>query len=200
MSASIKSNQSKAKNNELEEIKTKFAPLFKDLNCKIKEILGQGGYSYVLKIELPNNHLVAIKVFKSILDIDKDKEGKDKIKKELLISKSIRNEYFVNTLSNLEIKKDNKIYFGQLMEMSLFSLNYLIKILQYKFFIHKPYPSSQRNNFFWLYDLSESFMKFFIRQIIFAFEFLKINKLIHLDFKPENILIGSNFHINKKNK
>jgi len=183
-----------AKYSEMDKIKDQYQPLLN--NFKIKEILGHGAYSVVLKVEFPNKHIVAIKVFKSILDINKEQDKIKSICNEISIIKSIRNEYFVKTLQILSPVVEKKQYFGQVMEMAPYkTLNILIRILQNNYFIYKPYPDIECDKFFWLYHVSESIMKFFTRQIIYAFEFMKINKLIHLDFKPENILIDQNFQI-----
>ena len=183
-----------AKESEMDKIKAQYQPLLN--NFKIKEILGHGAYSVVLKIEFPNKHIAAIKVFKSILDINKEQDKIKTISNEISIIKSIRNEYFVKTLQILAPVVEKKQYFGQIMEMAPYkTLNNLIRILLNNNFIYKPYPDIECEKFFWLYHISESIMKFFTRQIIHAFEFMKINKLIHLDFKPENILIDQNFQI-----
>ena len=181
-------------NLEFDKLKSQYYPLLKDF--KIKEILGHGAYSIVLKVEFPNKHIAAIKVFKSILDIKDEQDKIKNINNELSIIKSIRNEYFVKTLAILKPKVDTKQYFGQIMEIALYkTFNNLIRILQFNYFKYKPTLDFESDKCFWLYDVSESMMKFFARQIIHAYEFMKINKLIHLDFKPENILIDQNFQI-----
>ena len=173
-----------------EEIINQYSPLLKDL--KPIEVLGKGGYGSVLMVEFPNKHRAALKIFNNTFDTNKDNEKLNKIKKEITIAKNVKSEYFIKTFYSLQPKVNNKQYFGIIMEIAWYkTLNTFIKKFNDREFIYE----GNQEKFFWLSNISETIMKFFTRQIIFAFEFMKRNKMIHLDFKPENILISLYFKI-----
>ena len=173
-----------------EDIKNQYSPLLKDF--KPIEVLGKGGYGSVLMVEFPNKHRAALKVFNNTFDSNKDVEKLNKIKKEITIAKNVKSEYFIKTFYSLQPKVNNKQYFGIIMEIAWYkTLNTFIKKFNDKEFTY----INNEDKFFWLSNISETTMKFFTRQIIFAFEFMKRNKMIHLDFKPENILISLYFKI-----
>ena len=173
-----------------EDILNQYSPLLKGL--KPIEVLGKGGYGSVLMVEFPNKHRAALKIFNNTFDTNKDNEKLNKIKKEITIAKNVKSEYFIKTFYSLQPKENNKQYFGIIMEIAWYkTLNTFIKKFNDREFIYE----GNQEKFFWLSNISETIMKFFARQIIFAFEFMKRNKMIHLDFKPENILISLYFKI-----
>ena len=155
-----------------EEIINQYSPLLKDL--KPIEVLGKGGYGSVLMVEFPNKHRAALKIFNNTFDTNKDNEKLNKIKKEITIAKNVKSEYFIKTFYSLQPKVNNKQYFGIIMEIAWYkTLNTFIKKFNDREFTFE----GNQKKFFWLSNISETIMKFFTRQIIFAFEFMKRNKI-----------------------
>ena len=147
-----------------EDIKNQYSPLLKDF--KPIEVLGKGGYGSVLMVEFPNKHRAALKVFNNTFDSNKDVEKLNKIKKEITIAKNVKSEYFIKTFYSLQPKVNNKQYFGIIMEIAWYkTLNTFIKKFNDKEFTY----INNEDKFFWLSNISETTMKFFTRQIIFAF-------------------------------
>ena len=81
-------------------------------------------------------------------------------------------------------------------------LNYLISV----FYSNKLFNTSMvkellcnndnnKKNHHWFFNLSETFIRFFVVQIINSFDYLYKMSFVHCDIKPDNFLLSRNFQI-----
>ena len=177
---------------------------FKELSQKIKEKIQQlKNFQIISKIasgtfgtvlfaieELQNNLCIefALKLItKKETKGDKNPE-KEKIMKEFNLAKNLHHKHvvLVNGYTVLQLNKNNKAYV-LLMENAKCDLRCLLNYIEKNIFRIR-----NKNDFEYIYQLSELLIKFIIIQLNQANFYFNSARLIHGDIKPGNILVTNN--------
>ena len=167
---------------------------------EITNILGEGGYSNVFEIKAnKTSNIYAYKIEiiknKNLTQQDiKETEEKNLLKEtEKSLSKKLKHENIIKTLSTFtdEYKIDNETYtvHSIFMEKSrIGNLNKFIQIFNNGDICRNTInPNNYKIN--WIFNLSEFTIKKFVNEIVNGLQYIKLAKLVHLDIKPENILL-----------
>ena len=190
----------KNENNQNDEIFKLSKYISEKYGFEITNILGKGGYSNVFEIKTnKTSNIYAYKIEivknKNLTQQDIKKTEEKNILKEIekSLSKTLKHENIIKTLSTFtdEYKIDNETYtiHSIFMEKSrIGNLNKFIQIFNngdiYKNTIN---PNNYKIN--WIFNLSEFTIKKFVNEIVNGLQYIKLAKLVHLDIKPENILL-----------
>ena len=167
---------------------------------EISNIIGKGGYSNVFEIKTikaSNIYACKIEIVKNqnstYQDIKKTEE-KNLLKEiEKSLSKTLKNVNIIKTLATFkdEFKIDNVTYtiHSIFMEKSkIGNLNKFIQIFNKGYICRNTInPNNYKIN--WIFNLSEFTIKKFVNEIVNGLQYIKLAKLVHLDIKPENILL-----------
>ena len=167
---------------------------------EITNILGKGGYSNVFEIKTnKTSNIYAYKIEivknKNLTQQDIKKTEEKNILKEIekSLSKTLKHENIIKTLSTFtdEYKIDNETYtiHSIFMEKSrIGNLNKFIQIFNNGDICRNTInPNNYKIN--WIFNLSEFTIKKFVNEIVNGLQYIKLAKLVHLDIKPENILL-----------
>ena len=151
---------------------------FKDF-CKS---IGQGAFGVVKDIFHKNNNKnYVVKIIKK--NDDKDITGEEKLTCEI-------NDPHITKIKkiipNFKYKKNNLNYYYDIIIMEKAKLKDLSNFSKnFKFYLIYPLKD----------DFGDNILRFFSKQIIEGLEKLERSDYIHLDIKPENILIFDNYNI-----
>ena len=183
----INFNNIKFKNKNIYPILETIFNLNKDLNFNFNDILGQGGFGLVFSIKYKKKTDLALKIFlpnenQNLNIFYKKTNNEINLMRNLLHFNIVRSFY--------KIKDDGK-FLGVLMEECKF------KTLS--MFVNKMFKefnlNFNNNKFFYLSNISETMIKFFVIQILNGLKFFQTHNIIHGDFKMENILLSNYFTI-----
>lgn len=177
----------KFKNKNINLILENIFNLNKELSFNFNEILGKGGFGLVFSIKYKKKTDLALKIF---LPNENQNINNFYIKTNNEIN-LMRNLLHFNIVRSFYKIKDNGTYLGVLMEECKF------KTLS--MFINKMFKefnlNFNNNKFFYLSNISETMIKFFIIQMLNGLKFFQTHNIIHGDFKMENILLSNYFTI-----
>ena len=152
-------------NNYFKEKNKKFSETF-----ELQELIGSGSESHVFKAMLKNTKkIVCCKIIK--------KKNQKKIKNynEYKISKTLKNKNIIDTYGGTIIKEGETDCL--IMEYAKYgNLKDFQKVLRKK-------------------KLSESFLCFITCQILNGLKYLYINRIAHMDLKPQNIIVDEFLNI-----
>ena len=167
---------------------------------EITNIIGKGGYSYIFDIKTnkeSNIYACKIEIVKNQNSTSQDikkTEEKNLLKEiEKSLSKTLKNLNIIKTLATFkdEFKIDNVTYtiHSIFMEKSkIGNLNKFIQIFN-KGYICRNTINPNNYKIKWIFNLSEFTIKKFVNDIVNGLQYIKLAKLVHLDIKPENILL-----------
>ena len=167
---------------------------------EITNIIGKGGYSYVFEIKTikaSNIYACKIEIVKNQNSTSQDikkTEEKNLLKEiEKSLSKTLKYLNIIKTLATFkdEFKIDNVTYtiHSIFMEKSkIGNLNKFIQIFN-KGYICRNTINPNNYKIKWIFNLSEFTIKKFVNDIVNGLQYIKLAKLVHLDIKPENILL-----------
>ena len=187
-------------NNQNNEILKLSKYISEKYGFEITNILGKGGYSNVFEIKTnKTSNIYAYKIEivknKNLTQQDIKKTEEKNILKEIekSLSKTLKHENIIKTLSTFtdEYKIDNETYtiHSIFMEKSrIGNLNKFIQIFNNGDICRNTInPNNYKIN--WIFNLSEFTIKKFVNEIVNGLQYIKLAKLVHLDIKPENILL-----------
>ena len=175
------------KNKNIDSILKSITSLNQELSFNFNELLGHGGFGLVYSIKYKNKTDLALKIF---IPNEKQDLNKFYLKTNNEIN-LMRNLLHFNIVRSFYKIKDNGKYLGVLMEECKF------KTLS--MFVNKMFKEfncdCNNNKFFYLCNISETMIKFFIIQILNGLKFFQTHNIIHGDLKMENILLSNYFTI-----
>ena len=150
---------------------------FKDYS----ESIGKGSFGVVKDIFHKNKNYV-IKIIKK--ENDKEKTG------ENILTLNINDPHITKIkkiIVNYKYIKNNEIYYFDIIVMEKASLKDLPNLIKNETFclINKPFKDI----------FGDNILRFLSKQIIEGLEVLDRNEYIHLDIKPQNILIFDNYNL-----
>ena len=187
-------------NNQNNEILKLSKYISEKYGFEITNILGKEGYSNVFEIKTnKTSNIYAYKIEivknKNLTQQDIKKTEEKNILKEIekSLSKTLKHENIIKTLSTFtdEYKIDNETYtiHSIFMEKSrIGNLNKFIQIFNNGDICRNTInPNNYKIN--WIFNLSEFTIKKFVNEIVNGLQYIKLAKLVHLDIKPENILL-----------
>ena len=190
----------KNENNQNDEIFKLSKYISGKYGFEITNILGKGGYSNVFEIKTnKTSNIYAYKIEivknKNLTQQDIKKTEENNVLKEIekSLSKTLKHENIIKTLSTFtdEYKIDNETYtiHSIFMEKSrIGNLNKFIQIFNNGDICRNTInPNNYKIN--WIFNLSEFTIKKFVNEIVNGLQYIKLAKLVHLDIKPENILL-----------
>ena len=167
---------------------------------KIVNNLGKGGYSYVFEIKTNKTYnIYACKIEivkdKTLNSLEKKKTEEKNILREIekSLSKTLKNRNIIKTLATFKdekiIGKEKYTIHSIFMEKSTIgNLNKFIQIFN-KGYIFRNTINPDNYKINWIFNLSEFTIKKFVNDIVNGLQYIKLAKLVHLDIKPENILL-----------
>ena len=139
---------------------------------ELKELIDIGGESYVYKSVLKKlQKPVTMKII-----YNKEKHAKNF--KEIKIANKLKNQNIINFMGMKNIKQENYDIDCLILEYSKFG-----NLRQF-----------QKNCIKKLY-LSESMLCYFSYQILMGLKYCHMNKIVHYDIKPQNIIIDSHLDL-----
>jgi len=154
----------------------------KELAYNSNESLGQGGFGLVFSMKYKNKSDLALKIF-----LPNEKQDLNnfytKTNNEINL---MRNILHFNIIRSFYKIKDNGKFLGVLMEECKFkSLSMFVNKMFREFNLE-----TNNKKFFYLSNISEMMIKFFIIQILNGLKFFHLHNIIHGDIKMENILLS----------
>ena len=157
----------------------------KELAYNSNESLGQGGFGLVFSMKYKNKNDLALKIF-----LPNEKQDLNnfytKTNNEINL---MRNILHFNIIRSFYKIKDNGKFLGVLMEECKFkSLSMFVNKMFREFNLE-----TNNEKFFYLSNISEMMIKFFIIQILNGLKFFHLHNIIHGDIKMENILLSNYF-------
>ena len=173
----------KNENNQNDEIFKLSKYISGKYGFEITNILGKGGYSNVFEIR--TNKTSNIYAYKIEIVKNKNLTQQD--------IKKTEEKNIIKTLSTFtdEYKIYNETYtiHSIFMEKSrIGNLNKFIQIFNNGDICRNTInPNNYKIN--WIFNLSEFTIKKFVNEIVNGLQYIKLAKLVHLDIKPENILL-----------
>ena len=190
----------KNENNQNNEIFKLSKYISEKYGFEITNILGKEGYSNVFEIKTnKTSNIYAYKIEivknKNLTQQDIKKTEEKNILKEIekSLSKTLKHENIIKTSYTFtdEYKINNEAYtiHSIFMEKSrIGNLNKFIQIFTNGDICRNTInPNNYKIN--WIFDLSEFTIKKFVNEIVNGLQYIKLAKLVHLDIKPENILL-----------
>ena len=139
---------------------------------ELKELIGEGSESYVYK-----SIIKKIKKPVSMKIIYNNKKSKQNTK-EIKIGNKLKNRYIIDCLGMKNIKQEKYDIDCIILEYSKFGN---LRHFQ-KYYLKKLY-------------LSESLLCYFTYQILMGLKYCHLNKIVHYDIKPQNIIIDSHLDL-----
>jgi len=195
-----KNNIPKIENNENITFKKINEFLSKKYHYKILKNFVESGDEQINEIQLKsNNNIYALK----IAPVKVDNFSSEFYKKNLLLnqekalSKILKNKCIIKTLATFvdfyKYKDETYTIHNFIMEKS--SYGNLNKFIHYfnEGFICQNTINPNQFNIKWIFNLSEFTIKKFINNIIEGMQYIKLANLVHLDIKPENILLCEDY-------
>jgi serine/threonine protein kinase len=181
-------------NLDLHQIKRDIDKIQKELGIIVDNKCQAKGENSLIYYAEKNRNLFAVKVINKIPF--ESSEDKKRIKQEMLIASNVKNKNCIRCVATSEQEGSRIIVSERAINKDIkYLLNLFTSGRLFHFLRYKKTDLNGRLNSNFMFHLSESFIRFFINQILSGIDYLHSLYYVHGDIKLENILIMVNFEV-----